>query len=64
MIGQILPNNNESATRILPQKVWDLNMPLINILSLAEQHIFHRTGYLFVTTTNLEFEARSTSRAK
>jgi TATA-box binding protein (TBP) (component of TFIID and TFIIIB) len=29
MVGQILPNNNESATEIFPQKFWDLNTPLI-----------------------------------
>jgi hypothetical protein len=25
MVGQILPNNNESATEIFAKKFWDLN---------------------------------------
>jgi hypothetical protein len=28
MVGQILPNNNESATEIFSKKFWDLNQAL------------------------------------
>jgi hypothetical protein len=31
MVGQILPNNNESATGIFPQKISDINKALINV---------------------------------
>jgi hypothetical protein len=42
MVEQILPNNNESATEIFPQKICHLNTPLVgkvnspNIVSKQE----------------------------